>query len=287
MNKVRKKRRIAERTSVTFQIVIVATLSLVALCQIFPFWLQIASALQPLDLVPEDGKIYILPVSWNFKNFAEAMSRVELMQGMQNSLIVTFGYLLLSTVFILLMGYTLGKKRFRGKTAVKVCMLMTMAVPGELLMVSNYLLVSELGWINRYSSLILPGLVNVTGIFLLMSFMNTIPDAMLESAELDGAGEIRKIFQMVVPLSLPILATYWILTFVAQWNDYLWPMIVTNKREFFTVQLKLKEFNPYYFGFADETLKSAAHILTLVPVIVLYLLCQKQFIEGISVTGLK
>ncbi len=287
MNKRIEKKRIVERTSFAFQIGIFVVLSLVALCQIFPFWLQIVSALQPLDHVPEDGKIYLLPVSWNFQNFAEALVRVELLQGIQNSLFVAIGYLLLSTVFILLMGYTLGKKRFRGKTVVKIGMLMTMAIPGELLMVSNYLLVSQLGWLNRYSGLILPGLVNVTGIFLLMSFMNTIPEAMLESAELDGAGELRKIVQIIVPLCLPVLATYWILTFVSQWNDYLWPMIVTNRRDMFTIQLKLKEFNPYYFGFADETLKSAAHILTLVPVIVLYLLCQKQFIEGISVTGLK
>ncbi|MGN1078360.1 MAG: carbohydrate ABC transporter permease, partial [Candidatus Gallimonas sp.] len=267
MNKRIEKKRIVERTSFAFQIGIFVVLSLVALCQIFPFWLQIVSALQPLDHVPEDGKIYLLPVSWNFQNFYEALVRVELLQGIQNSLFVAIGYLLLSTVFILLMGYTLGKKQFRGKTVVKIGMLMTMAIPGELLMVSNYLLVSQLGWLNRYSGLILPGLVNVTGIFLLMSFMNTIPEAMLESAELDGAGELRKIVQIIVPLCLPVLATYWILTFVSQWNDYLWPMIVTNRRDMFTIQLKLKEFNPYYFGFADETLKSAAHILTLVPVI--------------------
>lgn len=266
--------------------VIIFLLALMAFLQLFPFYLQLVNALQPLDLVPVYGKIYLLPDQFTW-NFTEAIVRLELLQGMGNSIIVAFGFTFLSSLVILFMGYVLGKKRFHGKKIIKFCMLVTMVVPGEILLVSNYLLVSQFNWINNYAGLILPGIVNVMGIFLVMSFMNTIPDSLLESADLDGANELIKIFCIVLPLCLPVLATYWILTVVSQWNDYLWPMIVVNDRDLFTVQLKLKEVNPYYTGFADEVLKSAAHIISIVPVFVIYILCQKQFIGGISVTGLK
>ncbi len=266
--------------------VIIFLLALMAFLQLFPFYLQLVNALQPLDLVPVYGKIYLIPDQFTW-NFTEAIVRLELLQGMGNSLIVALGFTFLSSLVILLMGYVLGKKRFHGKKIIKFCMLVTMVVPGEILLVSNYLLVSQFNWINNYAGLILPGIVNVMGIFLVMSFMNTIPDSLLESADLDGANELIKIFCIVLPLCLPVLATYWILTVVSQWNDYLWPMIVVNDRDLFTVQLKLKEVNPYYTGFADEVLKSAAHIISIVPIFVIYILCQKQFIGGISVTGLK
>ena len=117
--------------------------------------------------------------------------------------------------------------------------------------------------------------------------MNTIPNAVLESADIDGASELTKLVQIIFPMTLPVLATYFIMTFVAQWNDYLWPMVVTSDSDLYTIQLKLKEFNPYYGGFADEVLKNAASIFTLVPVLVVYLTCQKQFVSGLSISGMK
>lgn len=281
-------RKMLKKTKGSFgTVAIIIVLTIVALMQIFPFFLQLVTSLQPLDFMPEAGKIYLIPDGFNIGNYAEAIERVELLQGMLNSVIVATGYTLLSAIVILIVGYVLGKKQFHGKKAVKFCMLLTMVVPGELLMVTNYSLVSELGWTNTFAGLILPGIVNITGIFLVMSFMNTIPDAVLESADIDGAGEIRKLFAIVLPMALPVLATYFILTFVAQWNDYLWPMIITNDSELFTIQLKLKEFNPYYEGYADEILKAAAMIITIVPVVAVYASCQKQFVSGLSITGMK
>lgn len=282
-----KKRALQKRKSVIITVSIVLLLTVVAFLQIFPFWLQFVTSLQPLEFLPEDGKIYWWPVSVNFGNYLEAIEHVDLLRGALNSIIVAVGYTLLSALVILLVGYVLGKKDFVGKKIVKLCLLITMMAPGELMMVTNYKLVSDLGWTNSFAGLILPGIVNVTGIFLVMSFMNSIPDALLESAEIDGAGELKKLFKIVLPMCLPVLATYFILTFVAQWNDYLWPMIITSDPDLFTIQLKLTEFSEYYGGFADTVLRAAALIITLVPVIIVYLCCQKQFVEGLSVTGMK
>lgn len=283
-NGVLKKKNPSGRT---FRILSGVVLSLLALLQMFPFWIQIVSSLQPLDFLPESGKIYLWPTAFSISNYKEAIVRADLFRGVFNSLVSASGYTLLSGAMILIVGYVVGKKRFKGRTAVKFMLLLTMTVPGEMLMVTNYLLVSDLGWTNSFAGLILPGIVNVTGIFLVMSFMNTIPDAVLEAAFIDGAGELVKIFRIVLPLSLPVLSTYAILTFVAQWNEYLWPMIVTGDSRMFTVQLKLKEFNPYYGGFADEYLKSAAYTLTILPVLIVYAFCQKQLIGGMSISGLK
>lgn len=280
--------RVKERkVNIAFKTGAGLVLTLFALLQIFPFYIQIVSSLQPLDFSPVSGKIYLWPTAFAFSNYIEAVKRTDLLRGIFNSLITASGFTLISGAMILITGYVLGKKRFKGRGVIKILLLMTMMVPGEMLMVTNYLLISKLGWINTFAALILPGIVNVTGIFLVMSFMNTVPDAVLESAVIDGAGELRRIFRIVLPLSLPVLTTYAIITFIAQWNEYLWPMVVTGNSDMFTVQLKLKEFNPYYQGFADEFLKSAAYTLTIVPVIIVYIFCQKKLIGGMSISGLK
>ena len=273
--------------STALNAVIILFLSLLALMQLFPFWLQVVTSLQPLDFLPEDGKIYLLPVSVHLGNYLEAIEHVDLLRGVLNTIVVSLGYTLLSAIVILIVGYVIGKKEFRGKKIVKFCLLLTMMAPGELMMVTNYKLVSELGWTNTYAGLILPGIVNVTGIFLVMSFMNTIPDAMLESAVIDGAGEFTKLFRIVLPVCMPVLSTYFILTFVAQWNDYLWPMVITSDPDLFTIQLKLTEFSMYYGDYGDTILRAAALIITILPVLVIYLVCQKQFVEGLSVSGMK
>lgn len=273
--------------NITISVVIIVFLSLLALMQLFPFWLQVVTSLQPTDLIPEDGKLYLLPVSVHFGNYIEAIEHVDLLRGVLNTIVVSVGYTALSALVILVVGYVLGKKNFSGKKIVKLCLLITMMAPGELMMVTNYKLVSDMGLTNTYGGLILPGIVNVTGIFLVMSFMNTIPNAMLESADIDGAGELTKLFKIVLPMCLPVISTYFILTFVAQWNDYLWPMVITSDPDLFTIQLKLTEFSEYYGGFGDTVLRAAALIITLVPVIIIYICCQKQFVEGLSVTGMK
>ena len=282
MNKKTKK-----PANVVANILIIVFLSVLSLMQLFPFWLQLVTSLQSVDFVPEVGKLYLLPVEVHFENYVEAIEQVDLLTGLVNTLIVSVGYTLLSAVVILVVGYVLGKKDFVGKKVVMFCLLVTMMAPGELMMVTNYKLVSDLEWTNTYAGLILPGLVNVTGIYLVMSFMNTIPNAMLESADIDGASELTKLFKIVLPMCLPVLSTYCILTFVAQWNDYLWPMVITSDPDLFTIQLKLTEFSMYYGNFGDDVLRAAALICTLLPVIVIYVCCQKQFVEGLSVTGMK
>lgn len=269
------------------RIVIVIVLSIIAILQLFPFYLQLVTSLQPTEgFTPIDGHIYLWPKEISIKNYFSAITEGDLIVGLINTLIVSVSFIVLSVIVILLVGYVTTKKKFRGKKLIVFILLLTMMVPGEMLMVTNYQLVSALGWTSTYRGLILPGIVNVTGIFLVRSFMNNVPDACIESAKLDGANEIQIISRIVFPMCLPVIATYCILTFVAQWNDYLWPMLITGDDRLFTIQLKLLNFASNG-GFEETVLKSAALIITLFPVVLIYCLCQKQFVSGLNFSGVK
>lgn len=266
---------------------IIVLLTVLAIVQIFPFYLQIVTSLQPTEgFTPIDGKIYLWPVEVCFENYVYAFKEGDLLRGIFNTLIVAVSFILLSSVIILIVGYVTTKKKFRGKKIITFVLLLTMMVPGEMLMVTNYQLISSLGWTSTYQGLILPGIVNVSGIFLVRAFMNNVPDACLEAAEIDGANEIQTIFRIVLPMCLPVIASYCVLTFVAQWNDYLWPMLITGNDKLFTIQLKLLNFVSNG-GYEETVLRAAALIITLIPVVIVYCCCQKQFVSGLNFSGIK
>lgn len=269
------------------QFFIVLVLSLFSFVQIFPFYLQLVNSLQPLTFKPQYGKLYLWPESFNFNNYRLAYEMAELGEGLVNTLIAASAYTFLSLCVVMIVGYVLGKKKFKGKKIVTICLLGTMMIPGEILMVPNYFLMVNLNWLNSLKALFLPGIVNIFGVFLVKQYMNTIPDSLLESAEIDGCNEVQKIFRIVIPNSMPIVGTYCILTFTAIWNDYLWPNIVLRTTDKFTLQLKLMQFAPQFADSSDQILRAAGLIAVLFPVIVVYSIFQKYFIESVSMTGIK
>ena len=265
----------------------VIILSVFSFVQIFPFYLSLVSSLEPLSFVPKYGKIYLWPEAFTFKNYYDAFIMAELGEGLINTLIAASMYTLLSLIIALIVGYVLGKKEFKGKKLVILCLLGTMIIPGEILMVPNYFIVIKLGWLNKLCALFLPGIVNIFGIFLIRQYMNTIPNELLEAAEIDGCNEIRKLYHIILPSSLPVVGTYSILTFTAIWNDYLWPQIVLRTTDKFTIQLKLMVFSPTFADSRDQILRSAGLMAVLLPVIIVYIFFQRYFIESVSTSGIK
>lgn len=262
-------------------------LSILAFIQLFPFYLKLVYSLQPKNFIAELGKIYLWPQGFHFENYVEAWKMGNLGVGYRNSLIVVTIFVAVSAFIALLVGYVIAKKKFRGRKLVFMMLLSTLMVPGEVLVIPNYLLVRDLNFLNTLAALIIPGLVNIIGIFLSKQFMESLPDSIIESAYIDGAGEMSIFFKIILPLSGPIIATYCILTYTTMWNDYLWPMIAANRAKVFTVQLSMKAFEPTFQTAYDKILEASALMITLVPIVIVFLIFQKKFVEGISMTGIK
>ncbi|MCD8372923.1 MAG: carbohydrate ABC transporter permease [Clostridia bacterium] len=283
-----KKTRSKKRSAIVFQVVCILILSIIAFCQIFPFFLKVVDSLQDPEFIPDSDKLYLWPEDATLENYLTAMQVSGFWKALANTLFVSIVFTAISLLIAIVVGYALAKLQFNGKKLVSNLLLCTMMVPGEVLMIPNYILVMEMGLNYSIWGLILPGIVNVFGIFLVRQYMSNIPRSVLESAEVDGCGEIRKIFQIVVPMAKPVLITYVILTFVSSWNDYLWPMIMqASGSQVETLQLIMYKFYPGLGNYADGFVRSAGMILITIPIIIMYLIFQKYFLNQNNLSGIK
>ena len=269
-------------------ICIYALLIILAILQIFPFYFTIIRSFQPESFFERATELKFLPESWNFENYPEAWRRARLGRGYLNSLFYVSVFTFISAMIAMMVGYVLAKKEFRGKNFVFLMFLSTLMVPYETLLIPNFLMARDLYLTDKLAGLIIPGLVSIMGIFIAKQFMETIPDSIVESSVLDGAGEFQIFYKIIMPMSKPALATYCILTFTDKWNEYIWPLIILNEPSKFPVQLSLLYFvDRHATGDYLATLQQAAIISTLLPVVIIYFIFQKKFVEGISITGLK
>lgn len=181
--------------------------------------------------------------------------------------------------------YAFARLNFFGKNLLFVAFLGTMMVPGEVLLIPNYLTLASLGWLNTYYALIVPWLVSVFGIFLLRQHFMTIPNELFEAARLDGCGHTWFLWRVVVPISRPSITTVALFKFIGSWNAFLWVLLVTNSPERRTVPVGLTEFASDVGQRYHQWM--AAATLGLLPVLILFLAAQKQFVEGIARSGLK
>lgn len=262
-------------------------LSIFALLQIFPFYLKLVESLQPSNFTPELGKIYWLPQGFHFENYIEAWRRSNMLTGYLNSIIYVTVYTTVSGFLAILVGYVIAKKKFRGRKLVYILLISTMMVPGEVLMIPNYLTIRDMHLLDNLAALIIPGLVNTFGIFLAKQFMYTIPDSVIEAARIDGASEFKIFNRIVLPMCSSVYATYFILTFTGMWNEYLWPMITMKKASHYTVQLCVNTFQTYFNTPYEQILMSASLVSALLPVVIVFLIFQKKFVEGMSLSGIK
>jgi len=202
-----------------------------------------------------------------------------------NSFLVAVITTLGNVVTSVLAAFALTFFEFSGKGMLFTIMLMTMMVPQQVLLIPDYLLVNHLGWINSYPALIVPWCAGVFGIFLLRQFFMTFPRDLYEAATLDGCSRVGFLFRIVIPLSMPPILTISIFTFLASWNALIWPLVVATRDDYFTIQVGLASFVTEA-GTRWELLMAASAI-SIIPLILLYFIAQRHFIEGIATSGLK
>ena len=227
----------------------------------------------------------LLPLAPTWDNVLTAWRRLPVLDWMGNSLFIA-GVGVVLTVFVnLLCGYTFAKFRFPGRQVLFFAILGSLMVPIQVILVPEFLITSWLGLLNTPWGVILPRAAEAFGIFMVRQFMVSIPDELIEAARLDGAGEFRIFWQVVLPLSRPIIAVLVIFTFMWRWNDFAWPLVVLTQQDQFTLPLGLNllrsEVNPEW----GQVMAIA--LMSLAPMLAIFLLFQRQLVQGIASTGLK
>jgi len=228
----------------------------------------------------------ILPEQWRFDNIGLLFERVpEFGRFFLNSVLVSVPLVLLNIFFCSLAGYVFAKFDFPGKSVLFVLVLATIMIPFQVTMIPAYRILSVLGWTDSYIGLIIPGMVGAFGVFLMRQFMTSIPTELIEAARIDGAGEFRIYWQLILPSSVPALAALAIFTFLESWNGFLWPLIVIDRPELRTLPLGLALLKTQFV--AQWPLIMIATLLTSLPVVIVYIVFQRHFVRGILLSGLK
>lgn len=203
-----------------------------------------------------------------------------------NSLLVASSIAVSAVFTSALAGYALGKLRFRGRAVAFWLVVATMMLPRQVSLIPLYLLVVQLNWMDSYPGLIAPYLCFPFGIFLVRQFMVQLPDELLSAARIDGAGEWRVFWHVVLPMSRPALGAVAIFSFMGAWNEYLWQLIVTNRPEMYTLPVGVSKLVSTLTSF-DLGLAMAGATVAFVPMLVVFVMFQKYFVKGVSVGALK
>jgi multiple sugar transport system permease protein len=202
---------------------------------------------------------------------------------MFNSLFIAVVGTALNLLFNSMAGYALARLSFPGKKSLFIIILAVLMIPGQVTMIPNFLILKELGWLNTYQGMIVPGMVNATFIFMMRQFFINFPKELEEAAELDGLSKFGTFFKIVLPLAKPALAAQTIFVFMGFWNDFMKPLIVMSDENMFTLTLGLNTFKGQYISYWNYIM--AASMVFTLPILLIYAFFNKYFIKGISFTG--
>ncbi|KAM3097007.1 carbohydrate ABC transporter permease [Phormidesmis sp. 146-12] len=222
---------------------------------------------------------------WTFDHYREAWERGGFLLAFANSTFVALAVTAIQMVTSALAGYALARLQFRGKQALLLVILTTLVIPFQILVIPIFLVLKWGHLINTYGALILPTAVNGFGIFLMRQYFQTIPIELEEAAMLDGANRFQILWRIMLPLSRPALVTLFLFTFIGEWNDLFKPLVFTTRSSLRTVQLALAGFQEQFTN--NWTLMMAAVVIATIPVVLLFLLGQRQLIRGVAATGIK
>ncbi len=259
-----------------------ALLSLGAVFMVFPFvWMVLTSLKTGADVY----SFSMIPNPATTQNYSFVFTRTDFVRWFLNSIFVAVMVVSSVLMFDTLVGYTLCKMQFRGKQLVFILIMSTLMVPTEMLIIPWYLMSAQLKWLNTYWSIMFPGLITAFGIFMMRQFFEGVPDELLEAARIDGLNELGIYARIALPLVMPAVSALAIFTFLGNWNAFLWPVIIVSNKELVTLPVGLAMFttenNPEW-----ERIMTAASLGT-VPVLAVFMVFQRQIIEGINLSGLK
>jgi ABC-type glycerol-3-phosphate transport system permease component len=256
-----------------------------ALIQFFPILYMLSIS------VKTSGDVFtwpptLIPETFFWQNYPDAMNTAPLLRFLFNSLVAACGIMVVQVVTSVLAAFALARMEFRGKNVILWLILATMMIPGEVTIIPNYLTVASLDWIDTYQALIVPFSASGFGVFLLYQFFRTVPKELEEAAIVDGATPLRFLWQIMIPLSMPAVVSFAVYSFVTAWNQYLWPLIVTQTVEMRTAQIAIGMFRTQNESTSWGMVMAATSIL-ITPSILLFISTQRHFVRGVTMSGLK
>ncbi|WP_233711156.1 carbohydrate ABC transporter permease [Lederbergia citrisecunda] len=275
------------KTNQTGKIVSYILLSIMSIVSIAPFLWMVSTSLK------KPNEIFIMPPVWipsefDWRNYYEAWNAGGMNFGTMfvNTLLIVLPVTIFTVLVSSLASYAFARINFYGKNFIFILLLASLMIPGTVTLLPQFIVFSKIGWIDSFKPLIIPGLFgNAFAIFLIRQFFLTLPGDLEDAAMIDGCSRFRIWWQIFLPLSKPVLATLTVFTFQGVYNDFMGPLIYINSMNKFTVQLGLASFKGVYSTNYD--LLMAASVFTLLPIIIIFLLAQRYFIEGITLTGVK
>ena len=259
-------------------------LILVAVIVGYPFLWMLLSSFKDISefyMIPPR----LFPEVWLTDNYVEIFTKWSFGTYYKNSIIVTAAQLIGNLIIVLFAGYGFAKYRFRFKTFFFMLILCTTMIPWVATIIPLYIVATNLGWINTYVGLIIPGADEALSIFLARNFISGIPDPLIEAARIDGAGERKIFFNIVLPSVKPLIAVITINKMVSSWNAFQWPLLVVNSDELRTIPIAIANLSSRFYDSYD--LKMAAATMAIIPVLILYIAFQKHFVEGVTLSGIK
>lgn len=247
------------------------------------FWMLSASFKPKSEILSYPPRLF--PSEPNLDGYRYVWQMVPLARYFYNSTVVAIAIGVSNILFGSLAAFAFSKIRFRGSKPMFFIFLGTMMIPMEVIVIPNYISLNFIGWLDTYRALIVPFAVSGFSIFLLRQFYMQIPRDLDDAAEIDGCGRLRYLFTIIYPLSQPALLTVGLYAFLASWNSFLWPLIVTNSDRMRVIQIGLKALQDSWMIEWNEL--TAASTVATVPILILFFFVQKRFLEGIAITGLK
>ena len=262
-----------------------AALTVGLVLMVLPFAWMVISSVKP------DAEVTAVPPTWwpheiTFSNYTQLFTRLDFPRYFMNSVLVAGAVTLGNIVFCSMLGYALAKLDFPGKRVMFGLVLVTLMIPGVVTFVPLFILTTNLGLTDTLPGMFLPFLAGPFGVFLMRQFISGLPDELIQAARVDGAGELRIFRSVVLPLCGPALATLGILTFLTSWNNFLWPLVVAQNEEKYTLPVALALYsvgqNATKYG-----LLLAGAVVVVIPVIAIFLVLQRRIMQGIAMTGIK
>ncbi|WP_030441743.1 carbohydrate ABC transporter permease [Actinoplanes subtropicus] len=262
-----------------------AGLIIAGLLTVLPFVWMLLGSIKP------DGEILNDPGGWlphspTLDNYRQWFVALHIGTFFRNSAIVAVVTVLGNLIFCSMVGYAMAKLDFPGKRPLFALVMVTLMVPGVVTFVPLFVVVAKMHLVNTYAGLILPFLTSPIGVFLMRQFIRSIPDSLIEAARIDGAGEFRIFARIVLPLSGPPLATLGILTFLASWNNFLWPLVVAQNQDRYTLPVALSLYSTGEQA-TNYGLLLAGSVMVIAPIVAVFIALQRWFVQGVATTGLK